>query len=258
MISSDFRTEARRKLSGKWGKAVCIFLAYVALTFVIKFIEGLFPDSMGQLFNIVNTIINVPLSFGLVFAFLKLFNDEDVKAFDFLTTGFNNFGKSWGIAWNIFVKMVLPVILTVVSYVIIGFGIFQTASSSMLYETSSSTTSIVLVLIGMVLFIAASIWSVTKSYYYQLAYIIAADKPELSSKEAVEESEKLMTGKRGKLFCLQLSFIGWAILAVFTLGIGYLWLIPYVQIAIIAFYKFACGDSENKEIDGSVIVENEE
>ena len=67
-----------------------------------------------------------------------------------------------------------------------------------------------------------------------------------------------MTGKRGKLFCLQLSFIGWAILAVFTLGIGYLWLIPYVQIAIIAFYKFACGDSENKKIDGSVIVENEE
>ncbi len=258
MVSSDFRKEAREKLSGKWSKAVCINLAYMLVFFLFNILESLCSDIMQSFLSLVFAIIEVPLSLGLIISFVKLFNDEDVKAFDFLTTGFNNFGKSWGIAWNIFVKMVLPVILTVVSYVIIVFGIFQTASSSMLYETSSSTTSIVLVLIGIVLFIAASIWSVTKSYYYQLAYIIAADKPELSSKEAVEESEKLMTGKRGKLFCLQLSFIGWAILAVFTLGIGYLWLIPYVQIAIIAFYKFACGDSENKEIDGSVIVENEE
>ena len=87
--------------------------------------------------------------------------------------------------------MILPIILTVVSYVIIGFGIFQSASSSMLYETSPSSTSMVLVLIGIVLLIAASIWNITKSYYYQLAYIVAADKPELSSKEAVEESEKI-------------------------------------------------------------------
>ena len=46
MISSDFRTEARRRLSEKWGKAVCITLAYIVIFFVINFIEGLFPDSM--------------------------------------------------------------------------------------------------------------------------------------------------------------------------------------------------------------------
>lgn len=28
MISSDFRTEARRKLDGKWGKTALIILAY--------------------------------------------------------------------------------------------------------------------------------------------------------------------------------------------------------------------------------------
>ena len=257
MVSSDFRKEARENLSGKWGKAVCINLAYMLVIFLFNILESFCSDSIQPFLSLVFTIIEVPLSLGFIISFIKLFNDEDVKAFDFLTTGFNNFGKSWGIAWNIFVKMILPIILTVVSYVIIGFGIFSYSISIASLESSSSAGG-VLVLIGIVLLIAASIWSVTKSYYYQLAYIVAADKPELSSKEAVEESEKLMTGKRGKLFCLQLSFIGWAILAVFTLGIGYLWLIPYVQIAIIAFYKFACGNSENKEVDGSVIVENEE
>ena len=57
MISSDFRTEARRKLSGKWSKAVFIVLAYMALTFVIGFIEGLFPESMEEIFGLVNTIL---------------------------------------------------------------------------------------------------------------------------------------------------------------------------------------------------------
>ena len=69
-----------------------------------------------------------------------------------------------------------------------------------------------------------------------------------------EESEKLMAGKRGKLFCLQLSFIGWAILAIFTLGIGYLWLAPYIQFATIAFYKFA--NSDNDSIEATVVDKN--
>lgn len=106
-------------------------------------------------------------------------------------------------------------------------------------------------LVGAILLVASLIWSITKSYYYQLSYIVSAEKPELSSKEAVKESEKLMAGKRGKLFCLQLSFIGWAILAIFTFGIGYLWLVPYTQFAIIAFYKFANG--ANNSIETTVV-----
>lgn len=62
------------------------------------------------------------------------------------------------------------------------------------------------------------------------------------------------TGKRWKLFCLQLSFIGWAILAACTLGIGYFGLIPYIQLAVIAFYKFACGKNETN--NDNVIDEN--
>ena len=46
MISSDFRADARRRLSGKWGKAVCLTLAYLAVSFVFGLIEGLFPESM--------------------------------------------------------------------------------------------------------------------------------------------------------------------------------------------------------------------
>ena len=252
MVSSDFRKEAREKLTGKWGKAVCITLAYIFAFMVLGFIEGLFSDSMQSLISIAMAIIEIPLSLGLIISFVRLFNDDAVKAFDFLSSGFSNFGKSWGITFQICLKLIWPIVLMIVSYIIIAFGIFK-STTALLYN-SSSASSITFTLIGGVLMIAASIWIVTKSYYYQLAYVVAAEKPELSAKEAVAESEKIMTGKRGKLFCLQLSFIGWAILGVVTLGIGYLWLVPYIQFAIVAFYKFVAGN--NDSIETTVVNDN--
>lgn len=253
MVSSEFRLEARKKLEGKWGKAVCMTLAYVAIFFVIGLIEGLFPESMKSIISIIVAIIEIPLGFGLIISLFKLYNSEEVKAFDFISLGFSNFKKSWGISLHIFLKVLVPFILIIVSYVLIAFGMFGMIGSAF-YRTSSTGFFGFLAIIGFILLIVSMIWAILKSYYYQLAYIIAADNSELSSKEAVLKSEELMTEKRGKLFCLQFSFIGWAILACFTLGIGYLWLLPYIQFATIAFYKFVKGD--NSSVQTEVVKEN--
>ena len=95
----------------------------------------------------------------------------------------------------------------------------------------------------MILFIVSSILMATRSYYYALSYFIAFENPSMTSKECVLKSKELMIGNRGKLFCLQFSFIGWAILATFTFGIGFLWLIPYMQFATISFYKSLTSDN---------------
>lgn len=258
MISSDFRAEARRKLSGKWGKAVCIILAYLAFAFVLGFIEGLFPDSMESVFSIISIVIEIPLSFGIIIAFVKLFNEEEVKAFDFLSLGFSNFKKSWGIAFQTFLKMIVPTILVIISYFIMAFGIsmmFTSMATSAFWGAESNSSGFsILIIVGVILLLVSSIWATTKSYYYKLAYILAAENPELSSKEAVLKSEELMTGNRAKLFFLELSFIGWIILSAFTFGIGLLWVVPYIQFATIAFYKFLNGDNSN--VKAEVITEN--
>lgn len=254
MISSDFRAEARRRLSGKWGKAVCITLAYMAICFVLGLIEGLFPDSMEPIFSIINIVIEVPLAFGLIIAFMKLYNDEEVKAFDFFNLGFSNFAKSWKISLQILLKMIVPVILVIVSYVLIAVGSVGTVGASYIESSVAINGFGTVAIIGFILLIVSSIWATTKSYYYQIAYFIALDNSDLTAKEVVEKSQELMTGKRAKLFWLQLSFIGWAILAVITLGIGYLWLAPYIQFATIAFYKFVSGNNSNVETE--VVTEN--
>jgi uncharacterized membrane protein len=46
-----------------------------------------------------------------------------------------------------------------------------------------------------------------------------------------------MNGNKGKLFGLYLSFIGWGILCILTLGIGFLWLYPYVSLSLANFYE---------------------
>ncbi len=253
MTSSEFRAEARRNLTGKWGKAALISLAYFFITFILGFIQGLFKEGsfLNSLMTLVNFIIEVPLSLGLVIAFVKLYNNAEVKAFDFLTSGFNNFSKSWGIFFQTLLKVLIPIILVIVSIIILFLGLGGSIYSAAALASGGSSSSAffyVILAIGLIGYIASIIWAATKSYYYLLAPIIVAERPELSAKEAVEESEKLMNGNRAKLFWLQLSFIGWSILCAFTFGIGFLWLAPYIQFASIAFYKKLADDSQPVDV----------
>lgn len=51
------------------------------------------------------------------------------------------------------------------------------------------------------------------AYRYSQAFFVMADHPEYTASECIEESKRLMCGNKWKLFCVQLSFIGWIILA---------------------------------------------
>ena len=78
-------------------------------------------------------------------------------------------------------------------------------------------------------------------YSYAMTGYILAEHPELTADEAITSSKAMMEGNRFRLFCLELSFIGWGILCAFTFGIGNLWLRPYKQTAIAAFYREISG-----------------
>ena len=75
------------------------------------------------------------------------------------------------------------------------------------------------------------------AYRYSMATYIMAENPTIAPSEAIERSKALMDGRKGDLFCLDLSFIGWALLGALTAGIGYLWLAPYMTVSHAAFYR---------------------
>ena len=86
---------------------------------------------------------------------------------------------------------------------------------------------------------------IIKAYAYSMAFYIKQDHPEYEWKECLDESQRIMDGHKADLFLLQLSFIGWMILCIFTAGIGFLWLEPYMQAAQANFYNELVGGASD-------------
>ena len=67
-----------------------------------------------------------------------------------------------------------------------------------------------------------------KSYSYRMVPFIIADEPDLSPTEAITRSKQMMEGHKWNAFILDLSFIGWYLLGIVTLGLGLIfWASPY-------------------------------
>lgn len=83
---------------------------------------------------------------------------------------------------------------------------------------------------------------IIKGCSYSQAMYILAENPGISPTEAINRSKAMMDGHKMEYFLLGLSFIGWSILGIFTLGILYIWLIPYMQTTLANYYKSLKGE----------------
>ncbi len=86
-----------------------------------------------------------------------------------------------------------------------------------------------------------------KSYSYAMTSYVMRDCPELKFNGAIERSMAMMRGHKFDLFYLHLTFIGWFLLSILTLGIGFFWLGPYVQSAQAHFYEDVKAEYEDRQ-----------
>lgn len=87
---------------------------------------------------------------------------------------------------------------------------------------------------GVLLFIVPGI--ILAVMFSQAEFIIKDDK-EISCVDAMRQSAAMMEGHKWEYFVLVLSFIGWAVLSLLTLGIGFLFLAPYYQTTLAHYYE---------------------
>lgn len=106
----------------------------------------------------------------------------------------------------------------------------------------------------LLLFVYTTLWSLLlivpgfiKSLSYAMTPFIMKDDPAISNNQAIEKSMAMMEGHKMQLFLLYLSFIGWAILTLLTFGIGLLWLYPYMNVSLAAFYENVKAESNNAQ-----------
>lgn len=104
---------------------------------------------------------------------------------------------------------------------------------------------IVYTVLWSLLFIFPGIYA---SYGYAMTPYILLENKDMTANEAITKSKELMDGNRWRLFCLEISFIGWSLLAaLFTLGIGFFWLVPYMEASYAAFYREITAEKYGRE-----------
>ena len=79
---------------------------------------------------------------------------------------------------------------------------------------------------------------IIKAYEYRLVPYIISENPQMNYRDALAESKKLMAGNKWKSFVLDLSFIGWDLLAGLTLGVLDIFFVgPYKASTDAALYE---------------------
>ncbi|MDR2457697.1 MAG: DUF975 family protein [Clostridiales Family XIII bacterium] len=157
----------------------------------------------GNIASLIFTILTVgAFIIGVsIFSLAILRKKEDAKI-GLLFSGFDIFFKSIRayVLYSIFVFLhTLPFILAAV--LIITIAILATSLS-------------ILFILTPILFMLAVVFGVIAMFKYSMAFLIIADDTSISASQALKKSKDIMKGNKGKLFFLQLSFIGWGLLAI--------------------------------------------
>lgn len=99
------------------------------------------------------------------------------------------------------------------------------------------------VLVNILVAVFTLLWSllliipgIIKSFSYSQAYFILAENPGMTAKEAIDESKLIMDGHKMELFVLYLSFIPWFLLGYVTLGLGFIYVAPYMTLTLTNYY----------------------
>tara|TARA_E500000178_G_C17030321_1_gene760241 strand:- start:1816 stop:2625 length:810 start_codon:yes stop_codon:yes gene_type:complete len=244
----------------KWGISIGGFLIYIIITQAI----GLIPF-IGA---IAGFILSGPFVVGLYFFFLKVSRGDHVEIED-LFVAFKNKNQFLAalVAFLLIIAIIFPTIIVSIViwiFLIIGkesiekivdtishwsdiitpfggnpFGGFNFQSDLPLYEPdtmamASADLNWFVIILGFVLIVLLPIIYIGLGIS-QTFFTIANDE-NVSGLDAFIESWRLMKNKKLKLFLLELSFIGWIILSVLTLFIGFIFLSPYIYTTYAKFY----------------------
>ena len=172
----------------------------------------------------------------------------------------NIFGETWLLA--LVVCLIEGAILSALSFTAIGVilvsGALSVGVSGLFLSLARGKESVDIgdmfqgfstnfgdnLLLGLLSTLFIALWSllfvipgIVKSYSYAMCFYIKNDHPEYDWKQCIDGSREMMVGHKWKLFCLDLSFIGWYIVGVLCLGIGTLWVVPYHEAARANFYE---------------------
>ena len=231
--NTDYKNDALAALKGNWGKAVLATVIFMAIMYI----------AMGPY---------VYQSIQLQATMMTASSALDAEVLSQLSTAYGYMGL-YGLL-GIFLIAPLMVGLVNAFRVLLLQGdrevptnMYKIAKKGYWHKVWGMFLMGVFILLWSMLFVIPGI---IKTFSYAMTPYILEEHPELTANEAIDHSRAMMKGHKFDLFWLYLSFIGWGILCIFTLGIGTFWLYPYMQTAQASFYEDVKADYE---VNGGLI-----
>ncbi|AKP67729.1 DUF975 family protein [Companilactobacillus ginsenosidimutans] len=217
---AQLKQDAKDTLRGKWGTGILLYLITMlygwitgSIQSVLNFGNNMNPDNINQMASTMRTTSLITIIVGLVITLIG--NSADFQALDWIRNPElqfqpvqSNFSRFKNPDW----------------YKLIGLNIVMGVLVFL--------WSLLLVIPGII-----------KAMSYSQAYFIYKDLSDkdqangYSLTDFITRSRQLMDGHKADYFVLQLSFIGWWLLAFITMGIGLIWLIPYYRLTMADFYR---------------------
>lgn len=201
MDFKDFKEKARNSMKGKLDECAKILIISFGISFVVELIIFLVGKTFkinAEIFNMLSVIVS------------------------FIITAIFGFGMI-----SFFLKMSRNEEVTYKE-------LFAKIGLTLPYIIITLATGLFTFLWSLLFIIPGIIAAIS----YSFATFIFLDNPEMNAFDTLQESKKLLQGHKMEYFLLMLSFIGWIILGMFTLGILYIWLIPYMSLTECHFYNY--------------------
>lgn len=235
-----WKSYAKRNLSGNWGIAIAAMLAVVAVNFIGNiFAIKLFPGNsvmalaLSEIFVFIVSLIGMIFSTGYSYMQLNICRGRQYSLGDLMYMFHNQPDRV--LVAGLVVALIDTIVQIPFYYVTYMVDPGSTVDSLIHWYQLLLGTWV----LGMVL-------SVIFTVPFALAFYFLADNPEMGGIEALKVSSRAMKGHIWQYLIMEASFIPLLFLSVFTLYIGLLWLIPYMQFTETAFYMYVTGELEQQ------------
>ena len=203
---------------------VSIYALFIA--FVLLLIGGVIVLAL----SLYHIFVAAPLTTGYMRFNLDLFKTRKEVSVNRLLYGFKN-GYSRSTAAGF--RLGLVYVGVALRYLLVPLVVFFIGMIAPLHDAFLLIAAFVLLVFYFMWVIA----NIKVALTYSMSYYLLADHPEMTGREALKASKDMMKGHKWRLLRLRLSFLGWLFLSWLTVGIGLLWVGPYMQAADTAFYR---------------------
>ncbi|MGN1131746.1 MAG: DUF975 family protein, partial [Ruminococcus sp.] len=209
--------------------------------------------SQGVLAHLANMFSSGSITVTVIAAAFSIAKANDVLAIILIVLGLAAVFFIWMVFFNTFRAIFRRIFLECRVYERVPFQRFI-----FLYKVKrmlKSATTLLLLDIYTILWMFTIVGGVIKSFSYILVPYIVAENPDISPNEAITLSRKMMKGHKWERFLLQLSFIGWDILGVLTLGIlNVFYVNPYKESVYCEYYARLRDEAKSKGIENASLL----